>query len=67
MVVYSLLKKVFVSGSGFLYTPVLRNCDILVVTEELKKGVKEGCPPENFRIVKNVEFEFKYDVTVKED
>lgn len=59
---YILLKKHSPPGYKTGYVPVAENEDIVVLSEQLKRLVKGGCPVDDLMIVKKVNFELKMGV-----
>lgn len=56
---YILMKKIDPGGWSNAYRIECSNEDINVIKEELAKRVKDGCPVNKLRIVKDIPYEFK--------
>ena len=64
---YYLVKRVSIDGNGGTYKFIRSAFDISDIIEELKQQIKNGSPVNIFKIVKNVDFEFKCAVQIKEE
>ena len=63
---YLLLKRVYKPGFKDVYAIIMESEDFAEIEESIKKRVFDGAPVRDFRIVSEVEFEFKCAIECKE-
>lgn len=64
---YLLLKRAYKSGFKDVYAIVMESEDFAEIEEYIKQRVFGGAPVCDFRIVSEVEFEFKCAIELKEN
>ena len=63
---FLLLKRIRYNGE-WVYTISAKSPGIYLITEEIKKRVKDGCPVRDLMVVEEMPFEFKCAVKYGED
>ena len=64
---YVLLKRISTPGYAHPYSIIKVDEDFSVIEKEMKSRIYDGAPVRDFRIMTEIDFDFKYSIELKEE